>query len=130
MSGKRRSGTENTFQMRRISVVAPSNWKSTKSFRISTRPLSPIAAAAAAPRSRLRACKRWATKTSAPWPAASKHGKQQAYRRRNNAVEALAAASAFLGSAFDTNAATALASLTADGLVMAEAAFPHGARGG
>ena len=36
---------------------------------------------------------------------------------------------AFLGSASDTNAAAAPAGLTTDGLVMAEAAVPHGARG-
>src|ERR1700688_2364793 len=107
MSGKRRSGTENTFQMRRISVGEPSNWKSKRSFRIQTRPSLPIAAAAVAPRSRLRACKKWATKKSAPWPADLRHGKQQACRRLNNVVETLAAASAFLGSAFDTNGATA-----------------------
>jgi rhodanese-related sulfurtransferase len=28
-------------------------------------------------------CKRWATKTSAPWPEASKPGKRPVYRRRN-----------------------------------------------
>ena len=42
-----------------------------------------IVAEAAAARSRRRVCKRWATKTFATWPAASKPGEPRVYRARN-----------------------------------------------
>jgi 3-mercaptopyruvate sulfurtransferase SseA len=42
------------------------------------------AAVAADLRSLLRACRKWATKTSTPWPAVSKHGKLLACQRKNS----------------------------------------------
>jgi len=39
--------------------------------------------AAAVPRSRPKVCKRWANKTSAPWPAVSRPGKRPVYQRPN-----------------------------------------------
>ena len=43
-----------------------------------------IAAGVDAPRSLPRTCKKWATKTSAPWPAVSKPGEPQACQRPSN----------------------------------------------
>src|SRR5215472_5158127 len=88
MFARKTSSTRITFRTPCTWAAARSSSKSKTNFLIATRRSFVIAAVGDGPRSRPKVCKRWATKTSAPWPAASKPGKPLVYRRRNNSKRA------------------------------------------